>query len=69
MTRLADGGIAGAYAYRDCSSEVADLLIRPSPQVGLRLPHSNQYDYFLPDEDKQSKTLDARANVDRYCSD
>ena len=25
--------------------------------------------YFLTDEDKQSKTLDARAGVDRYCSE
>ena len=52
---------------KNCEIARSNLeLLTSQSRVTLKDAEGN--DYFLPDEDKQSKTLDARANVDRYCT-
>ena len=68
------GEVVSQQAERDstikknCEIAQANLELLTS-QARVTLKDAQGNDYFLPDEDKQSKTLDARANVDRYCSD
>ncbi len=59
VIRLTEGDFAGAYAYREYSSEVEEILLRPLPQVGFRRADSNQYEYFLLDELPERTDLDA----------
>ncbi len=59
MIRLTEGDFAGAYAYREYSPEVGEILLRPLPQVGFRRADSNEYEYFLLDELPERTDLDA----------
>lgn len=58
VIRLTEGDLAGAYAYREYSSEVEEILLRPLPQVGFRRADSNHYEYFLLDELPERAELD-----------
>lgn len=53
---------------KNCEIARSNLELLTS-QSRVTLKDDDGNDYFLTDEDKQSKTLDARANVDRYCSE
>lgn len=65
--------VAGQLAERDetikknCEVAHANLDLLTS-QARVTLENEQGEDYFLSDADKESKTLDARANVDRYCN-
>lgn len=52
---------------RNCEIARANLELLTS-QSRVTLKDAQGDDYFLTDEDKQSKTLDARASVGRYCT-
>ena len=58
VIRLTEGDFAGAYAYREYSLEVEQILLRPLPQVGFRRADSSQYEYFLLDELPERTDLD-----------
>lgn len=53
---------------KNCEIAQSNLQLLTS-QSRVTLEGEDGNPYFLTDEDKQSKTLDARANVDRYCSE
>ena len=52
---------------KNCEIARSNLELLTS-QARVTLKDDDGNDYFLTDEDKQAKTLDARANVDRYCT-
>tara|TARA_Y100000588_G_scaffold345622_1_gene393033 strand:- start:255 stop:638 length:384 start_codon:yes stop_codon:yes gene_type:complete len=52
---------------KNCAIAQSNLeLLTSQSRVTLKDAQGNEY--FLSEEEKQSKTLDARANVDRYCT-
>lgn len=59
VIRLTEGSFAGAYAYREYSPEVEEIVLRPLPQIGFRRIDSNEYEYFLLDELPERTDLNA----------
>ena len=52
---------------KNCDISRSNLeLLTSQSRVTLKDAQGNNY--FLSDQEKQSKTLDAQANVDRYCT-
>jgi len=52
---------------KNCAIAQSNLeLLTSQSRVTLKDTQGNEY--FLSEEEKQSKSLDARANVDRYCT-
>ena len=72
--REVKASIAEEQATRDetikknCEIAKQNLTLLTST-ARVTLKDENGEDYFLPDEEKESKTRDARAQVDRYCTD
>ena len=52
---------------KNCEIARSNLALLTS-QARVTLKDEDGNDYFLSDEDKQTKTLDASSNVERYCT-
>lgn len=57
--KIAEGELAGAYAYRDYSVTDGCVTLKPVPQVAFRIKKSGQYVYFPIDQLPERHELEA----------
>ncbi|OPY88315.1 MAG: hypothetical protein A4E71_00526 [Smithella sp. PtaU1.Bin162] len=63
ITKIEDGALKGAYAYREYDKNSGKIVIKPVPQVGFLKSGTEEYDFFPLDKIPSAKFFDNK----RYC--